>query len=202
MKRTFMITVLLLLLLPAMSQVQVGLSFQPNWSFKNRDLNWFNYSISAKSSFVLYRNLSVILGIGYAPEKYDELGWANPIDRLIPDLYYYHLIQTELQLSYNFFDRSKKLSFYGLGGLLLSTSIYQKSEYSSPPPETRIDNSINVNNVYLNIGFGLQYRIKDISFAVEPLYYYSLKEVSFFKDRVGINCVIYYRFARKANNNG
>lgn len=95
------------MILQAMSQVQVGLTFQPNWSFKNRDINWFNYSISAKSSIVLYKNLSVILGIGYAPEKYDRLGWDIGIDRLMPDLHYYHLIQTELQLSYNFLNRNK-----------------------------------------------------------------------------------------------
>ena len=192
MRRIIPIIFILFFFTPTHGQVKLGLFGQPNWSF-SRNNTWFNYSVAIKTNIHLFRPLSLNLGIGYAPEMYDNIG--DPVDRIFADQYYNHLIQNEFQIRCDFAKAKQYFAFYGLIGSSFSTSICRKSEYSSPPYETNTTREISFDKIALEAGLGFEFLIKRFSIIMEPTYFYAVWDdgALLYSDRFGISVGLFYK---------
>jgi len=192
MRKLFSIIFILSIFSPIHGQVKIGVFGQPNWSFSH-DKTWFNYSIGIKTNIHLYKSLFLNIGIGYAPEIYDNLG--DPVDRLFADILYNHLIQNEFQVRCDFIKAKNYFTFYGLIGTSFSTSFYRKTEYSSPPCETKTYNELQFDKIDLEAGLGFEFLIKRFSIIFEPTYFYTVWDngALLYSNRFGVSIGMFYR---------
>jgi len=192
MRKLFSVIFILCIFSPIYGQVKIGVFGQPNWSFSG-DNTWFNNSVGIKTNIHLYKSLFLNIGIGYAPEIYDNLG--DPIDRLFADILYNHLIQNEFQIRCDFVKAKQYFAFYGLIGSSFSTSIYRKTEYSSPPYETNTSQELRFDKIALEAGLGFEFLIKRFSIIIEPTYFYTVWDngALLYSNRFGISIGMFYK---------
>jgi len=178
----------------SLSQVSLGIQNQINWSFSGQNTHWVNTSISLRSNIQVFKNISLDLLLGYAPEIYDDLPWKDEYNNQLFDKYVAQLIQGDAQISYTIFKSKIGISVYCLLGSLFAINVYQKTINTFPPTKLSINRKISLNNIYLNVGLGAAYRYKKFSIFFEPVYYYALLYNGIFKNRLGINFGILYCF--------
>ena len=163
MKKRVLTSILLILYCCiSFAQESLGVFYQQNSDYYNRDHFNFNYAFGVNADFKLNQKWGIISRLGYEHNYLDltNIYWIG--EEYQPNYCELDIIKSDAHLYFNFSKKERRFSFYTFLGPTINLSIRQKLIYGNEQfPSYQTSNDIGFQSLNASFGLGTNIKLSD-----------------------------------------